>query len=632
MAEDKQEKPVALHGLAMLEALRPPAGWVTDIALGATYSLELPVALAALVSLAGTARDNSEYGLHSAVRALQVLAGRVRILAQQGRIQAPPKQNKLVHLLDQIVRPIAYDERERAFHPKTWLVRWKPEHDDKAPGRWALLVGSRNLTSAQDWDLGVALEGEEGGKGVPLPEVAKYAAWLLGEARDRSFGARAWPALATVNWRGPKLDIEFGFHGAGDIAWKDTALTRLAQGGAKRVLLLSPFLDLSALDAAERALAVARPWDDTPRRLVAGRPDLEDAARSKAGPALLKRIGDVRCLSPSLHGVSLSAADGAVAASVDEAPHAMDFGLHAKAIVVWHGKNDLSVLVGSANLSRRGWTGKNAEAWVKLRGRTDAGESLWDWSRRASSFEASTVDDPTPEEERRRALERALDDFRALVAITPLVLDDTTANTRLRAASPLTLPLRSGLVPLDGVSLSVARLGVPDAPVAWPSGASEVSLGACRVAERSALVVFCVGVVSGETRLENTWVQAVTAEPVIDARRDDEAIAEALGPRQFMAFLNGLLDPSRDDGDASPTEAIAAGSNGSPWRGDERGLSLELLLRAFSRRDRVRLDALREQLGRSIGSYRRASGAADDPVLRELWEAWDAIEKGLLSS
>ena len=37
----------------LLAALRPPAGWVTDIALGTTYSLELPVALAAMVALLG---------------------------------------------------------------------------------------------------------------------------------------------------------------------------------------------------------------------------------------------------------------------------------------------------------------------------------------------------------------------------------------------------------------------------------------------------------------------------------------------------------------------------------------------------------------------------------------------------
>lgn len=338
MADARPERPVALPGLAMLDALRPPAGWVTDVALGTTYSLELPVALAALVSLGGTARDTSEYGLHSAVRALQALAGRVRILAQQGRIQAPPKSSRLVHLLDRVVRPIAYDERSRSFHPKTWLVRWKHERDE-APARWALLVGSRNLTSAQDWDLGVALEGEEGGKGVELPEVARYVGWLLSEAGDRSFGAKAWPALAQVRWRGPKLDIEFGFHGAGAIAWEDTALTRLARDGAKRVLILSPFLDLEALREAEQALPVPRPWDDTPRRLVAGRPDLEAAARTKAGPALLRRLGDVRCLVPSHHGVSDIGADGEPAAGVEEAPHATDFGLHAKAVVVWHGKN-----------------------------------------------------------------------------------------------------------------------------------------------------------------------------------------------------------------------------------------------------------------------------------------------------
>ncbi len=633
MADTKQEKPIALPGIAMLEALRPPSGWVTDVALGTTYSLELSVALAALVALAGTARETSEYGLHSAVRALQTLSGRVRILAQQGRIQAPPKNNKLVHLLDQIVRPIAFDERVKSFHPKTWLVRWKHEHDDNVPARWALLVGSRNLTSSQDWDLGVVLEGEEGGKGTSLPRVSEYVSWLLGEADDEAFGGKVWDKLAAVNWRGPKLDIDFGFHGEREIAWKNTALTKLATDGAKRVLLISPFLDLEAVGTAERELRVQRPWDDTPRRLVAGRPDLEYAARTKTGPELLKRMGDVRCLAPSRHGLSSAEGETATDVNPDEAPNAMDFGLHAKAVVVWHGKNDVSVLLGSANLTGRGWKGINAEAWVKLRGRTDVGESLWSWSQQvASTFEASQVEALTPEEETRVALENALDGLRALVATTPMTLHDTTANTRLRALAPLTLTVASTAERALEASLVASRLGVPGVPVVWPSGASEVSLGACRAAERSALVVFRLAVWSGEIRTENAWVHSVVVEPAIDGQRDAEAIAEALGPRQFMAYLNGLLDPGRDDGDGDPADSHEDGRSASSSRADDgQGLSLEMLLRAFSRRDRARLDALRDHLGRAIGSYRKAGGASEDASLRELFEAWDAIEKGLMS-
>jgi hypothetical protein len=627
VASPPLEKPALLPGLAMLDALRPPEGWSTDVALGTTYSLELPVALAAMVSLAGTARDTSDYGLHSAVRALHTLSDRVRIVAQQGRIEAPSRHSCLVHLLDGIVRPVAWDERDRSFHPKTWVVRWTHE-TPSVPARWALLVGSRNLTSSQDWDLGVVLTGDEGGEGQRLPEVERYVTWLLDETREPSFGASAWATLPSVRWRGPKLDVDFGFHGPSPLAWKDTALTRLGRDGARRVLLLSPFLDATALEVAERALPVTRAWDDVPRRFVAGRPDLEAVARTAKGAAALGRL-DVRCLAPSQHGVCAAAANAGEAGDDDE-PDATDFGLHAKAAVVWHGKNDVSLVIGSANLSQRGWTGRNAEAWVKLRGRTDAAEALWAWSRRAASFDLSAVEPETPEEIVRRALETARDELRATLATTSFALDETMKPPRLRAPAALLLELPPSAPAVDAATLAVARLGAVDPPVSWPSGACDVALAECRPAERTALVVLRITVTSGTERLEDAWVQSVAVTPSIGAARNDEAIAEALGPRQFMAFLTGLLDPGHDDGSGDPSETSAeGGASDATLRGDDRVLSLERLFRGYARRDPARLDALHAQLDRAIASYRRARGASEDGALAELWQAWDAIQEGL---
>lgn len=636
MDDAPEKKPVALPGLAMLDALRPPAGWVTEIALGTTYSLELPVALAAMVALSGTARETSEFGLHSAVRALHTLSGRVRILGQQGRIQAPPKRHRLVHLLDRVVRPIAFDERERSFHPKVWLVRWKPELDNDQTGRWVLFVGSRNLTSSQDWDLGVALEGAENakdGKGDKLPRVAEFVSWLLGLAGETEFGAKVWDLLPTVRWTGPMKDLAFDFHGDGDIAWKKTALSQLAKDGARRVLLLSPFVDATALAEAERSLTVSRAWEKTARRFVLGRVDLERLKRQGSAADARGRIEDLRCLAPSLHGLSEVPEGTDESARSDDAPDPMDFGLHAKATLVWHGKNDVSVLLGSANLTGRGWTGKNAEAWVKLRGRTDAAESLWLWSAQyAAHFDATQVPTLTDEEETRLALEDAVDAIRLCVAATPMTLDDTEGRGVLRAVSP---PYGEVLSPGGREvqrSLRVGRLGLSGAVVLWPEGSTSVELGACLPAERSGLVTFTLSATCGAQTVENTWVQSVSVTPAIDASRDDEAIAEALGPRQFMAYLNGLLDPGRDEGEGDPDDSHdGRGAGAATGYDDGQGLSLEQILRAFARRDPARMDLLREQLGRAIGSYRNAKqGKADDSALRPLFTAWSAIEKGLV--
>ncbi len=622
MADADKAQVAALPGLPVLDALRPPEGFVTDVALATTYSLELPVALATMVALSGTAHETSDYGLHSAVRSLQTLSGRVRILAQQGRIAAPsPERRQLVHLLDRVVVAIARDERVGCFHPKTWVVRWRSEAAD-TPARWALVVSSRNLTSSQDWDLGVVLTGVEGGEGILLPTLQPYVRWLLSQTGEPSFGGDVWNRLSSVRWKGPCSELAFGFHGDRPIAWKDGALARLGNEVARRVLIVSPFLDVEALREAETRLTVAKPLEGSPRRLIAGHTDLEDLARQPAGRSLLASLGDVRSLAPSCEGVSVSDEASTTGRGVDEV-HATEVGLHAKAIAVWHVKNDVSVLVGSANLSRRGWTGVNAEAWVRMRGRGIA-DALWAWSEKAVTFHYESVEAPSSEENSRRTLERSLDAYCAEVSLTQMALDDA-ADGALRAGAPLPRPPR-GLEPL----VSVGRLGASHALIVWPPGSSETRLGAVRDAERTQFVVVHVRAAGVVDAIERTWVQLVSVTPPIDGRRDGEAIAEALGPRGFMAYLNSLLDPTGDErhGDREDgLDAVGRSGRRGEWEMANE-LSLETLLRTFARYDSVRIEVVRAQISRAIEMYRGVAGARDDGALSQLWEAWEAIEQG----
>ena len=164
-ATDSGRRRAPAPALALLDWLRPPSGYVTDCALGTSYSLDLVTCLAALVTLDGAAQDTAQYSLTAALRALNRLSESVRVVVQQGRIHWTPGTDPAVlPLLDRVVRPVT-PHGEGSFHPKVWVVRQRPLGEGVDVVRYALVVGSRNLTRDRSWDLGVALEGYVGEPG-----------------------------------------------------------------------------------------------------------------------------------------------------------------------------------------------------------------------------------------------------------------------------------------------------------------------------------------------------------------------------------------------------------------------------------------------------------------------------------
>ena len=375
------EPPRPLGGLALLNWLRPPPGFVTEAALGTTYSLDLVTCTAALVSLDGGVRDSVGFGQAAALRAMTRLGESVRVLAQPGYIYAPAKTRAaIMPMLDRFVRPVR--RPDGSFHPKVWVVRQRRRGagDEDSEVRYVLVVGSRNLTRDVSWDLGVGIEGRvRGRRGVSLPGAGDFVRFACG------LGGVEWLAerLADVDdvvWTLPRgvRRLRFGFHGAEAKGWRETALGTLA-APARKVLWISPFLGVSAVRE------VAALWHETPeRRLVAGEAELDRVARS-VDHALLGGLAPRAMAAASDVPPRQDVADEvevAGAADDDAEPEAQESirGLHAKAVAVWRGKRKASVLLGSANLSRRGWLGANVEAWMLLEGDTALADGLWAWS------------------------------------------------------------------------------------------------------------------------------------------------------------------------------------------------------------------------------------------------------------
>src|ERR1035441_5140645 len=72
------------------ELLNPPDGWRTDCAILSTYSADLVVIVTALLALTGYDLDSGRVGGRvELVKAIEALRGKVRVLAQVGRVPVP---------------------------------------------------------------------------------------------------------------------------------------------------------------------------------------------------------------------------------------------------------------------------------------------------------------------------------------------------------------------------------------------------------------------------------------------------------------------------------------------------------------------------------------------------------------
>ncbi len=590
-------------GLSILDVLQPPPGFVTESALGTSYSADLVACMVALTAQDFSADDAGEYKRMQAFRALERLRSRVRIAVQQGRISGHRKSRRVLALLDRIVRPVVFDGNERSFHPKVWVVK---QRDEDGASRWILLVGSRNLTASRSWDLGIALEGTSGTPKAAscrldgLPAFVGQVCKLIGEP---AFAER-FADLEDVRWLLPPgvTDLEFWFQPGGgpSVAADDARAFHL--GKTERALILSPFLD------PEMVKRCATHWAGKEVRLVAGLPDLEKVWWQGARTALR-----------SLHPHHLALLD-----DTDEAPEvdpvrdgeSLERGLHAKAIGLIDGERS-TLLVGSPNLTRRAFCGPNCEAAVILRG-TGLVEPLWEWSNGATEF--SPPDDPPPEPEPRERLDRLRNELAAL----PFSLSDGPAHCQVDAGTPLALSVDGK----ERASFSVGRLTTPGESLAWTAGMRTLEIPTARPADRTAFLLFYLRW-RGE---EVGWVQSVRVTPPIDDARDRAAVMDLLGVDGFLRYLSALVDGegggADDDGDDDDDKSS---SRTRPGAGRD-AVRLEDVVRLIALEgDRSpRLAELRATVDRYRSSLLSVSKTDEERQrLEDFWLIWHAIEEGI---
>ena len=145
------------------EVLMPPVGFRIERAVGTTYSLDLETLTAVSIALGLLEDTDSEliYNPLSMLSALQRISDRIVVFCEAGQIKLPAKSNALCLTLEKMVVPVAVQSKKNippypSFHPKTWLLEYMNENEEK---RYRFVVMSRNMTFDHSWDIACSLDG-----------------------------------------------------------------------------------------------------------------------------------------------------------------------------------------------------------------------------------------------------------------------------------------------------------------------------------------------------------------------------------------------------------------------------------------------------------------------------------------
>lgn len=494
--------------ISVFGSLRPDAGQSVSKAVVATYSLDLVALLGLVLTLGGDGEaefENSPLGL---VKAFDSVRGRLRVLHQVGRIIAPKAHRSILPLIDTMVEAIPANERHQSWHPKIALVRY-----DGASVQWRFWIGSRNLTGARDLDAGLLLVTSSDKAARAVPDVAalagdlliegKFTSAELDELRNARWLAPAGTAVRRLLWRRPGEGVSF--------------MPSPLLGRAEMTSAVSPFIDASGLREVLRA----------------GAPSVT---------LLTNEVSAGRCAP--LSGIAFrtnSAPEPETTVSVDEQiiDRTAEFieppsaGVHAKIIAVTRGKKS-AIMLGSANLTKRGLLGPNGEAVVILDiMEPGLASSLHSFVQSHLEFDPSRVDEDLEE---REECQRQLDERIALLLECELGLEYDGGG--------LTLTLSEGAETALATALfDVAPFLDPDGWVRIDPGVRRVQLlqGVVALSEQTSLVSFRATSLTDPT-IQRCWLLSLPVNGLEHDRRDLALLTRYVGASRFREWLRSQLD------------------------------------------------------------------------------------------
>lgn len=354
----------------LLDALRPPAGFVLDRAIGTTYTLDLTALLTAPVGFALLDREASD-GRSTAdpvalLDAVRRNAERIDIFCQAGAIALPSNYQPILTYVEQSIHEVVAPSPGAIFHPKVWVIRYRETEGTQL--RYRLLVLSRNLTFDRSWDTVLRLDGAPGSRGWDANEpIARFLRALPAMTREPVTDALARDIEAVADeLKDVRFELPADFESY--LLWPfglDATRPWPFPRKVDRMLVVSPFLTQGCL----QRLAGSRSGTD----VLVSRPESLDALGSAALAAMRETLilsGDTDApLMPGADGDADAAPDPATTEAAAVRPGVELRGLHAKLFVAEVGERTL-VWTGSANATDAAFGG-NVEFLVELRGRRE---------------------------------------------------------------------------------------------------------------------------------------------------------------------------------------------------------------------------------------------------------------------
>jgi hypothetical protein len=607
---------------SLLDALRPPAGFALDRAVGTTFSLDLYALLTTPIAFALLEAEASQDGLGDPTAILEAIrrhAGVIDVFCQAGQIALPVQYRPLVAYVEEIVHEVKVPARHRVFHPKVWAIRFKSPDDEYC---YRVLCLSRNLTFARSWDTVLVLEG------VP----ARRTRALVSRNRPLSKFVEALPRLAiapleksrakaVVGLADELLGVEFelpeGFYGLRfwPLGIRSLPSWPFSEDGwtHSRLFVVSPFLSPALLERLHAPGA-----HDT---LVSRSEALDTLA-----PRELAQFEELLALIPAASGSDdgTTAQLGPEDEELAERPDYPLSGLHAKMFVSeFH--HSARVWTGSANATNAAFGG-NVEFLVELQGGRKAcgvdavleGKTgVFSLRDLLQTYEASG---DSPLETAQQKLERRLDgvrrDIAALGFEASVVAGQAEGETYSLLVRAVTKEKVEGLRGIKA-TLWPITLGIESSKPLGPVFGKGVSFSPVSFAALTAFLAIELEVESREARATLRFVVSATLIGAPENRHDRLLTTILRDKGDVLRYLLLLLS---DDGVISSVSSLGGeqggGTNGSAWAGLP---VLESMIRTLSR-DPGRLD----HIARLLASL-RASEQGRALIPDDLESVWDPI-------
>lgn len=535
----------------LTDALRPPAGYRVDVAVGTTYSLNLTALLLAPLSFALFDYGNADdIGAVDPIRLLEAVrrhADRTTVFCQAGGIHVPGNYRSILTFVEDSVLEVMPPNQGAIFHPKIWAIRFESSEGERLH---RVVILSRNLTLDRSWDTALVLDEDDAGT-IDAAPAGAFVAQLPGLA-VRKVDERRTATIADLaaTLAGVRLAAPSPFT-SGELIPIGVSPERIwpFPKEGRRLLAISPFLTKGAVEAIGR---IAKE-----RTLVSRAEALElvgSGALEGWSVNVLQRLAEIDP-EDDLVDVSSVAPDGFLETHD---------GLHAKTFVVDEPGGQSTIITGSANMTSSTW-GTNVEFDAVLRGPTSGCgvAKVLDGSTEApgltrileeySVADAGGVSDPTIEtsyelEHFHQQLAAGgptlhvaeVDDDRVTITLNLSVPANPPGESRVWPAS---LPADTQAQPLAKTpSWTIAPINVT------PFIAVETTLG------------------EGVARVTRSCVIKAELVGAVDGRRQDAVFSILRSKEDVLRYLVFLLgDPSYD-----ALFAQLAGVDGETFHGSDR--------------------------------------------------------------